>query len=189
MYPAIKWEELSDSASWFAWWLLQYTHFKISWAVWKSQTWKTLRFTIKLFFTANKIVWQRQNNKPHTCIDMCNWIEIPKTNPPCMGKLFFLRTLEQLNGKRNIILINSAETTGYLCREKACSPYFAIYTKTNLNWTIDQTIRTKTITFYKKIHENILWPDSKQRFSKYDKEISKKYNDNNFAVFMDNYKR
>lgn len=88
MYPAIKWEELSDSISWFSWWLLQYTHFKISWAVWKSQTWKTLRFTTKLFFTANKIVWQRQNNKPHTCIDKCNWTEIPKTNPPHMGKLF-----------------------------------------------------------------------------------------------------
>ena len=120
----------------------------------------------------------RQNNK-HTCIDKCNWIEIPKTNPPYMGKLFLLRTLEQFNGKRNIILINSAETTGYLCSQKACNPYFAIYTKTNLSWTIDQTIQTKTITFYKKIHENmrihenIQWHDSKQRFSKYDTERNK----------------
>ena len=73
----------------------------------------------------------RQNNK-HTCIDKCNWIEIPKTNPPYMGKLFLLRTLEQFNGKRNIILINSAETTGYLCSQKACNPYFAIYTKIQL---------------------------------------------------------
>ena len=73
-----------------------------------------------------------------------------------MGKLFFLRTLEQFNGKRNIISINSAETTGYLCSEKACNPYFAIYTKTIMSWTIDQTIRTKTVTFYKKIYKNIL---------------------------------